>query len=559
VRVYHALGDRDSLVAFSLSQQGINPDTLPGGLPALSPVEIQMRDLAAQVEQAKKDAQTAHAAQVAAEGEYTRGKLPWFVYRKPESAFGSAPYVKGQWFTAEPWFNIGGNSEFTYAAAKFFNDSPEWRDYLSRLKLDPGAEYLTALMQDNREGKSGKEYVTALYIRQGEFWKPLGFYETFVSSGWVRFRDNALIPIGMVALAVLSGGIAASIGGAVLGPSLAAAYPGLASAIGNVALSTALSGGDLESAVKGAAFGFLGSVAGGAAKAATGLDAIGVATGAATSAALRGGNLGEAVAQSLLMYGAKNVDFDFFASDSPDVAMDFQATAPVASWETTDWAAPVPAVDFTTDRADWATDWGAVFSPPASWQGTDWSAPKDPLSDFTTDKADWQTDWNVVTGGFDPAGFDPAKAVAAPAPAAPGGSGWVADLTALALAAIKVNSAYQASKAPQPRTVTQSPGTTRTGNANGTVTVTNTATGARTVTRPEVGVPYVLPDGRSIINNGDGSYSTINPDGTTVRNVYAATPSGAGGVSEFLSSVPPVAWIALAGLVALPLLTRRQR
>jgi hypothetical protein len=108
-------------------------------------------------------------------------------------------------------------------------------------------------------------------------------------------------------------------------------------------------------------------------------------------------------------------------------------------------------------------------------------------------------------------------------------------------------------------TVTQSPGTTRTGNANGTVTVTNTATGARTVTRPEVGVPYVLPDGRSIINNGDGSYSTINPDGTTVRNVYAATPSGAGGVSEFLSSVPPVAWIALAGLVALPLLTRRQR
>jgi hypothetical protein len=195
VRVYHTLGDRDSLVAFSLSQQGINPDTLPGGLPALSPVEIQMRDLAAQVEQAKKDAQTAHAAQVAAEGEYTRGKLPWFVYRKPESAFGSAPYVKGQWFTAEPWFNIGGNSEFTYAAAKFFNDSPEWRDYLSRLKLDPGAEYLTALMQDNREGKSGKEYVTALYIRQGEFWKPLGFYETFVSSGWVRFRDNALIPI----------------------------------------------------------------------------------------------------------------------------------------------------------------------------------------------------------------------------------------------------------------------------------------------------------------------------------------------------------------------------
>lgn len=512
--------------------------------------------------QAERDANAANAH--AAQGAYKRGDLPWFVWLPPAkradgTTYASANYAAG----AEPWFNTGGSAQFTLGAAKFFSDDPNWPAYLARMKLDPGADYMTALMQDNREGKTGKEYVVALYVRQGDYYKPLGFYEKYVSSGFVRFRDSTLIPLGMIALALAGGAIASQIGSAVVGPQMAAAYPGLTQAIGQTALSTALNGGDLESAVKGTALSFVGGNVGSLAKAATGIEAIGVATGAATTAALKGGDVSNAVASSLLSYGVKNVDFDSFFDASPDVASSF---VPIDSFDPGPAFQPDPSASYfdpvyeppaEIPAMDAQSYFDPVYDAPASWETMDWG-PTAPLTDNTTDRKDWQIDYaNVMDGGaFDPAGFKPTAVQQTPAQAAAASDRtWVTDLTQLALAAIQVNAAYQASQKPAPRTITTAPGgLTATPNANGTVTVRNSSTGQVSVQRPPVGQPNVLPDGSTTINNGNGTYTVIRPDGSTQTLPYTAT--GAGGALSFLSSVPPVAWAGLAALLFVPMLMR---
>lgn len=102
-------------------------------------------------------------------------------------------------------------------------------------------------------------------------------------------------------------GLPAMIGQAVLGAEVAAAYPALSNAIGTVATRTVLTGGDVEKAVKSAATGFAGAEFGDFVGTAVDSGAIGVAAGAATSAALQGGDPRKAVLQSLVSQGIKTV------------------------------------------------------------------------------------------------------------------------------------------------------------------------------------------------------------------------------------------------------------
>lgn len=344
-----------------------------------------------------------------------------------------------------------------------------------------------------------------------------------------------ILPFVSIALAFLVPGLGAAIGSAILPAGLIAAAPALVPIIGNVALSTAFNGGDIEAAVIGALTGNLGSFAGGFVAGATESVLVGKLAGAATSAALRGGDIKGAVAGALLTAGGSEAMAklrtlgDSWGSEP--AAADFGT-----SWESIDWTQPAPAdAAGMVDRFTLAEDYfDPVYDAPATEQAS---------SPYT----------------FDPFGMDRTVPVVAPSQPAGGGDIFVT-LTNAALAAIRVNQAYQASKQPAPRTSTVSGSTVRTPNANGTVTVSNTATGARTIARPEVGVPYTLADGRTIVNNGNGTYSLIGRDGSTQTVPYTASSSStAGGVVDVLASVPPWVYGLGAAGVLFALRSRRSR
>lgn len=107
---------------------------------------------------------------------------------------------------------------------------------------------------------------------------------------------------GFVATAM---GLPVIIGEAVLGAELAAAYPAAANAVGTIATRTVLTGGDVESAVRSAATGFAGAEFGDLTAQVVDSPAIGAAAGAATAAALGGGDPRAAALKAFLRQGAK--------------------------------------------------------------------------------------------------------------------------------------------------------------------------------------------------------------------------------------------------------------
>ena len=425
---------------------------------------------------------------------------------------------------------------------------------IKRAGGNAAAEYMTARVQDPK-GNADHDFLRVLYVHEGPFWRPLAAYHFYEASSWVTFRNADLIPIASLALAVWGGALAQSIGRAVVGAQLAAAYPALPGLVGNVALQTAASGGDIGAAVQNAALGLVGAQAG----AAVGGGALGAATSAATVAALRGGDIQSAVASSLLQYGAKNVDFDSF-------------TTGASAWGNDNFAPDVAAFDPVSSGLTWVDASGAgisldtpfgtnlppdtallsdpgVFGPPEpkSWEMVDWGSVT-PGQDQTTDRATWAIDAPQY-GGTDYGGGTPKDPVSA-VPASSSGDIF-ASITSAALALIKVNAAYQASQSPQPRTAVQSGSYVKTPNPNGTLTVRNTQTGATQTTKPEVGAPYVLPNGSTIINNGNGTFTTIRPDGQTTTAAYASTASAGA------SGIPPVVLYGGLGLAAFLLLRPR--
>ncbi len=405
-----------------------------------------------------------------------------------------------------------------------------------------------------------------------------------------------ILPVVSVALAFLAPGLGTAIGQAVLPASLAASAPILAPIVGNIALGTAFSGGNVEAAVIGALTGAAGGLVGGQVASATESAAAGRAAAAATSAALRGGDIKQAVAFSLAQSGASSLQssiaptstapstegkpmsdlysltssssqgFSFeqpaaFAADyslaQGDGGFGLQVEMPAADWASGDiyafggdpgFGLDVSGIDFGSFDPG-AVDYslGVLGSGGAGLDFGDLMFPTagdiDPIMFSGPEGPEWgwtgkASDSAVVVDG--------SKNAPAAAPAS-SGSDWVVGLTNLALAAIKVNAAYQSTKAP-PRTQTISGTTTKTANPNGTLTVRNTATGATALTRPEVGVPYVLADGSTIINNGNGTYTTVKADGSSVTRSYDA--AGGAGIGSMLSSIHPAVWaIGGVGLV----------
>jgi hypothetical protein len=110
-----------------------------------------------------------------------------------------------------------------------------------------------------------------------------------------------------------------------------------------------------------------------------------------------------------------------------------------------------------------------------------------------------------------------------------------------------------------PRPVLQA----RTVGTNGAVTATTSngmiqtrgPNGGVTTQLPPVGAPHSTVDGNLIVNNGDGTYTVIFPDGRTENRRY---PPGAGGESlgGFGGNLQTVGLIA-AGVAVLFLARRR--
>lgn len=88
-------------------------------------------------------------------------------------------------------------------------------------------------------------------------------------------------------------------------------------------------------------------------------------------------------------------------------------------------------------------------------------------------------------------------------------------------------------------------------NKNGTVTVTY-PNGQKYTSQMPVGQPQIFPDGVMVMNNGDGTYSTLSANGQSVTTRY-----GAGGFSLGGFNVSPV--MLGVGALALVLVMRQNR
>lgn len=360
-------------------------------------------------------------------------------------------------------------------------------------------------------------------------------------------RESLVFMLGffaMVALPMAGVSLGAIIGNAVLPASFATAYPAVATAVGNVALSTALNGGDIGSAVKGvavgAASGFAGGQVGGFLSSATGSQLVGNLAEVATRTALSGGDVTTAVGLALAKEGASMFDTNFSSTD------------PVGSGGFDFWTTG-SNTGFTGDF-----DFSGSFD-----MGPGFLDPSQPLPDFQWDVIapgqsfdDYLQSWpDQVAPGFDvlpPLQIDsalfnpfaesvtgaPTTAPTQPTtPPPPNSSVWqpsqiIQGITAAAMAVISVIKAYRSLDQPAINTtarIVRPDGSVSAITNNGLVS-TRTPGGRVTTTRPPVGVPQTTIDGNVIVNNGDGTYTIVAPDGRSATYRYSTgTAGGAGG------------------------------
>lgn len=316
--------------------------------------------------------------------------------------------------------------------------------------------------------------------------------------------------------------VANALGGAILGP-LASSYPALASVVGNVALSTALNGGNIEAAVKGAALSYVGGTAGSfvgsGISSASGIEALGRIASSATSTLIQGGDVKRAIGLSVIQGGAQFLD-TFDAPSSSDVS-------PIET----------PSIDTPSFSFDDSSSFGGpgfVFEPTI-----DWSAPV------------------ASTAPIDPA---PASStpfvVASPAVAATSPVTYQNIVATISNAAVQALNAVRAfknlrSEFVNARARVTTPDGTMTQCGDDGLIRTAGATGTR-VSLPPVGVPQATISGNLVVNNGDGTYTLITPAGASSIRRYPANPSS---LSTSATSLPSSPTITIGGFsISTPML-----
>lgn len=361
---------------------------------------------------------------------------------------------------------------------------------------------------------------------------------------------TAIAFFASVLLPVIGTAAGAAVGSAVVPASFAAAYPGVTAALGNIAISTALNGGNVEQAVKGAALGYVGGVAGmhagGLALSATDSQLIGSLANVAARTAIQGGDIKQAVGLSLINAGASsmfNFDFEPVSDIFTPLPIDTTNAFTGGGFDTGNFQLDFTDGNFNFDNPavlpvigfQLPTDGGG------NWYDTDLllGTGSDPRYDVFQ--------WNPFVGDAAPAAVMAANSgnsVAPPAPSTPpppnsnaySPQQIVQGITQAALQALSVIKAYRQLDAPMVQT------TARVAQPNGSVSVigdnglvqTRTANGQVIASRPPVGVPQATLNGNYIVNNGDGTYSVVSPDGKTARYSYSKDAPQSGGISPVL-------------------------
>lgn len=379
------------------------------------------------------------------------------------------------------------------------------------------------------------------------------------SSEAAELRGVVLTALSFFAMTLPLAGVSlgAVIGNAVLPASVATAYPALASIVGNVALSTALNGGDVGSAVKSAivsgASGFAGAEVGGFAATAANSQFFGDVVNVATRAALAGGNVKTAVAGELLSKGVTGMSADdnvIFQSltggigTEPNFYFD-PNTGQVSTnwWENNDWfeVSPTEPIDFSLP----AIEYEIPELPPVD------------IPIITIDPAQPALD-PVTWNPFQPVGsvFNPGLSAVVPQgtppPSSPSfnASNVVQGLTSAAMSVISLIRAYRSLETPAVQT------TARVVRPNGAVSVignngmiqTRNPDGTVSASVPPVGVPQATLDGNYVVNNGDGTYTVVSPQGQSQTLPYnSAANANTGSIIQGI----PNALLVIGGVLLL--------
>lgn len=405
------------------------------------------------------------------------------------------------------------------------------------------------------------------------------------------WRGAAFIA-GFVAMAV---GLPPIIGEAVLGAELAAAYPAAANAIGTVATRTVLTGGDVESAVRSAATGFVGAEFGDFAGQVVDSQAIGAAAGAATAAALQGGDARAAALQTLLTRGGTIVS-ELFPGDPTEYDPTEYLYLPG------DDVGQLPGGDFT-DLGDISLDdlglsidldsiLGNLENPEALTIPLDAIVPDDAGNLFTVDGhfVEMSADQYLASLYPDEAGnirgpdnsvilsadegiryldYPEGLANALRTKIEPlQGETTIAPLTVPNLRPINIPPPAGQTKTPiidWAKTADQllktavSIGGSIKAIANGTFRP-QYGTSPYGTARPPVGVPVRQADGSTVVNNGNGTQTIRYPDGRvqTMPTTYTSTGMAGNYGQSLIPGVPNTALLIGGGLVLAALLLSRR-
>lgn len=342
------------------------------------------------------------------------------------------------------------------------------------------------------------------------------------SSDWGEFRSAVKTAIwfyGTAYMMVAGSAFSSSLGSSIIGASNAAAYPALAQVVGNVAISTALNGGDVEGAVKSAALAYVGAQVGAGVAEVTDIDLLGKVAASATTAALRGGNVENAIVLTLARNAGDTLTV-FETDKGPDMgAFDFGDFGnPGADGDpyVMDTGALDPGVYAPTysDDAPQTSLTGEIFfdAQPAELTFAD-------LSTYTlAAPAQMQIQIEAPQPTPEPNPWTLANA-----------RDVVNSISQMALTALGVTKAFQAARNPQiipnARNVAQN-GTVTTALDTGVVQ-TRTPDGRTVNQRPPVGVGQSTINGNIIVNNGDGTYTLIDASGNR-RIIKYGSDAGSG-------------------------------
>ena len=356
---------------------------------------------------------------------------------------------------------------------------------------------------------------------------------------------RGILPLVAVGLSVCFPALGATLGNAISGPTFAAAYPAVATGIGNVCIGTALDGGDVKSAIISTLSAGLGQGVGGLVASISDSTIIGNVAAAVTKAAVTGGDITQAGAYALVSSGVNSIAA--LPSIQPQATQmqlgefddDLSLNAPANNGgSTSDVAIAVPGSSYSYYDPNTTPVTSGLYS---DYGGGDTGAGGAGTAYQTTPNA-------PTTYGSDAPGAVLTAATNVP-PAGPSGvvaSAGGLNLGALAVAALQTVNAWHNAGQPSIRTSSA----TAQANANGTVTQLN-ANGTTSVVQMPVGTPYLTAAGL-VTNNGNGTYTTISNTGQASVQAY---PTSSGLLSSSITiggmQIPTVALIGGAALVLL--------